>query len=101
MFTVLSKFKIKNSDGMTASVRQAFIDRPHMVDDVAGFVRLDALTPRADPDEIWLLTYWDDESSFKQWYKTHQYKDSHSKIPAGLKLESSGAELLFFEHITG
>ncbi len=100
MFTVLSKFKIKNSGDMTAAVRQAFVDRPHMVDNVAGFVRLDALTPRADPNEIWLLTYWDDEPSFQQWYKTHQYKDSHSKIPTGLKLESSGAELLFFEHIT-
>lgn len=99
MFTVLSKFKIKHSGAMTEAVRQAFVDRPHMVDGVAGFVRLDALSPWADPDEIWLLTYWEDELSFRQWYKTHQYKDSHSKIPTGLKLESSGAELLFFEHI--
>lgn len=42
---------------MTAHVKAAFVHRPHLVENAPGFVRLDALSPLEEPDEIWLLTY--------------------------------------------
>lgn len=61
-FVALSRFTVAN--GMEAEVRQAFADRPHLVDGTPGFVRMEVLAPLDDPREIWLLTYWRDEASF-------------------------------------
>ncbi len=100
MFTVISKFTVDNKNNMTDSVKNAYCERPHIVENAAGFVRLDVLSPLENPNEIWLITYWADESSFQEWYRTHQFKEAHSKIPAGLKLTSKKTEMIFFEHIT-
>ena len=56
MVLVLSKFKVAN--GMTPEVKEAFLNRPHQVEGAAGFIRLDVVSPCDQPDEIWLLTYW-------------------------------------------
>lgn len=97
LFVAISKFAVAN--GMTQQVKEAFIARPHMVDSADGFVRLDVISPLESPDEIWLLTYWRDQDSFKAWHKSHTYRDSHKGIPKGLKLNPSATEIRFFEHI--
>lgn len=83
----------------TGEVKQAFIDRPRMVDHAEGFLRLEVISPLDTPDEIWLLTYWTDEESFRAWHKSHLYRDSHAGIPKGLKLVRGSAEVRFFEQI--
>ena len=55
MFVAMSRFAVAN--GMAEEVRQAFRDRPHLVDGAPGFLRMEVLTPRDDPDEFWLLTW--------------------------------------------
>jgi heme-degrading monooxygenase HmoA len=97
MFIALSRFTVAN--GMTDLVKAAFRQRPHLVDEVAGFVRLDVLSPQDTPDEIWLLTSWEDEASFHAWHRSHQHRESHRGIPKGLKLVPKSVELRFFEHI--
>ena len=97
MFTALSRFTIAN--GMADQVKEAFRRRPQLVDEVAGFVRLDVLSPQDVPEEIWLLTYWKDEASFHTWHRSHQRRESHRGIPRGLKLVPKSVELCFFEHI--
>lgn len=62
-FVALSRFTISN--GMTAQVKQAFVERPHLVDGAPGFLPMEVISPVDEPDEIWLLTYWSDEESFK------------------------------------
>lgn len=99
LFTVISKFTVAESGEMAAAVRQAFRDRPHIVEDTPGFVRLDVLNPRNNPAEIWLITFWTDEASFDGWYRTHKYHDAHSGIPDGLKLIPQKTEVLYFDHI--
>ena len=99
MFAVISKFTVINNNNMTESVKYAFIARPHLVDLAPGFVRLDVLSPLENPDEIWLLTYWEDRASFEVWRAGH-YKEVHAMIPAGVKLAQGGTELTFFEHVT-
>jgi heme-degrading monooxygenase HmoA len=97
MFVALSKFVVGN--GMTPEVKQAFRDRPHLVDDAAGFVRMEVLSPLDHPEEIWLLTWWTDEPSYKTWHKSHMYHESHKGIPKGLKLAPKSTELRFFERV--
>jgi heme-degrading monooxygenase HmoA len=97
MFVALSSFEIEN--GMEAEVKEAFKNRPKLVENYAGFVRLDVISPAENPAEIWLITHWQDETSYQTWHKKH-LKESHTGIPKGLKLVSHSFKLRFFEHIT-
>jgi heme-degrading monooxygenase HmoA len=96
-FVALSRFAVAN--GMTAQVKQAFVDRPHLVDDAPGFLRMEVISPVDEPDEIWLLTYWSDEESFKTWHKSHTYHESHKGIPKGLKLVPKSTQVRYFEYV--
>ncbi len=97
MFIALSQFTVAN--GMTEQVKDAFANRPHLVEEAPGFLRLEVISPLDDGDEIWLLTYWRDEESFRSWHHSHLYHDSHRGIPKGLKLVPQSARLRFFEHV--
>jgi heme oxygenase (mycobilin-producing) len=97
MFVALSKFVIANDT--SAAVKNAFCQRPHLVESAAGFVRLDVLSPEKDPNEIWLITYWATRDNFEEWHRSHLYRESHSGIPKGLKLVPKTTSLTFFEHV--
>jgi heme-degrading monooxygenase HmoA len=97
MFTAISSFEILN--GMEDEVKQAFINRPGLVEKYEGFLGLDVLSPVENPSQIWLITNWTDEASFKTWHKKH-LKDSHAGIPKGLKLVPHSFKLRFFNHIS-
>lgn len=96
-FVALSRFTIAND--MTAEVRKAFINRPHLVDGAPGFLRMEVISPVDAPQEIWLITYWADEHSYREWHRSHSYRDSHHGIPAGLRLDPRGTEIRYFDHI--
>jgi heme oxygenase (mycobilin-producing) len=96
-FVALSKFVIAN--GKTAEVKEAFRQRPHLVDDQPGFVRMDVLSPLERPEEIWLVTYWTDAESFTLWHHSHLYHESHKGIPKGLKLVPGETKIRHFEHV--
>ncbi len=96
-FGALSKFVIAN--GMEAEVKAAFRNRPHLVDNCPGFVRMEVLSPKDRPEEIWLMTFWKDEASFRTWHHSHLYRDSHKGIPKGLKLVPGETKITHFEHI--
>lgn len=97
MFVAISQFVIANE--MDGAVKQAFRNRPHMVEAAPGFIRLDVLSPEENPKEIWLLTYWSDRKSFEAWHKSHLYRESHAGIPKGLKLIPKSTKMSFFEHV--
>jgi heme oxygenase (mycobilin-producing) len=97
MFVALSKFVIAN--GMTDEVKTAFKNRPHLVDNIAGFIRLDVISPQDNPNEIWLITYWTEAESYKQWHHSNAHQEAHKNIPKGLKLKPNATEIRFFEHI--
>ena len=96
-FVALSKFVIANDK--TAEVKEAFRQRPHLVDNQPGFVRMEVFSPLDKPEEIWLVTYWTDAGSFKLWHHSHLYHESHQGIPQGLKLVPGAQEIRHFEHI--
>lgn len=97
MFAVISHFVIAND--MTEEVRQAFRNRPRLVDHAEGFVRMEVISPAEQPSAIWLMTFWTDRESFETWHRSHQYKESHLGIPAGLKLVPGENRITYFEHI--
>lgn len=84
MIVAMSQFEVAND--MEAAVRQAFIERPHLVDKVPGFIRMQVMNPEDNPKVFWLATYWQTREHWQHWYKDHQYKASHADIPKGLKL---------------
>ncbi|MEX2602405.1 MAG: antibiotic biosynthesis monooxygenase family protein [Balneolaceae bacterium] len=96
-FTAISKFEIKNN--MEEEVREAFRNRPGFVENADGFIRLDVISPKENPSEIWLITHWADEDSFHHWHKNHK-SDSHQNIPKGLKLVKRSFTLTYYEHIS-
>jgi heme-degrading monooxygenase HmoA len=97
-FVALSRFVIAND--MREQVKEAFLNRPHLVDDAPGFVSMDVISPLEEPDEIWLITYWTDEQSYRTWHHGHVYHASHKGIPKGLKLVPKSANVRFFEYIS-
>ena len=98
MFVAVSKFQV--AGGREEEVKEAFRNRPHLVESDPGFIRLEVLSPRDLPHEIWLLTFWTDEESFRTWHRSHTYREAHSGIPKGLKLIPKSAEIRAFEFIT-
>lgn len=97
MIAAISKFEIQN--GMEEQVKEAFRNRPGLVNHAKGFVRLDVLSPFTNPAEIHLITSWDTEDDFEYWHRNH-LKESHQHIPKGLKLVSKSWELTKYEHIS-
>jgi heme-degrading monooxygenase HmoA len=95
MFAALSCFTIAND--MSEEVHDAFRNRPHLVDGAPGFVGMDVMSPVGEPAEIWLLTRWDDEASYKSWHHGHTYRESHAGIPKGLKLVKGSAVIRLFD----
>jgi heme-degrading monooxygenase HmoA len=96
-FVALSRFTIAN--GMTAEVKAAFRNRPHLVDGVPGYLRMDVISPLELPEEIWLITVWTDEASFRTWHHSHNYRGSHAGIPKGLKLVPGQTQIRLFEYV--
>lgn len=94
MFIALSTFTIAN--GLVSEVREAFKNRPQMVDHAPGFVKMEVMSPQEKSEEIWLMTFWEDQQSFQVWYKSHQYQDSHQQIPGGLRLVPGSTKITYF-----
>ncbi len=96
-FAALSRFVIAN--GMAAEVKASFRQRPHLVDNASGYRRMEVISPLDRPEEIWLLTFWADEASFRAWHHSHTYHESHRGIPKGLKLLPGETKITRFEHV--
>ncbi len=97
-FAALSRFVIAN--GMMAEVKTAFRNRPHLVDGAPGYRRVEVISPMDKPEEIWLLTFWTDEASYRTWHRSHLYRESHQGIPKGLKLVPGETKISHFEHVS-
>ena len=91
MIVVLSRFTIAND--MTEEVRNAFRYRPHLVDEVSGFLGMEVMSPADNPAEVWLFTRWSDKQSYSDWHKGHEYHEPHKGIPKGLKLMQGSIEI--------
>lgn len=87
MVVVLSRFRVAN--GRQADVAAAFVRRPRLVDDVPGFLGLETFTDDQDAAIFYLLTRWTDFDAFRRWHGSAAHRESHSRMPKGLKLDPS------------
>ena len=90
-YVAISRFLVGNA--MEAEVRQAFLDRPHLVDSAPGFVKMEVLCGAEDAREFLLMTWWTDEDAYRTWHRGHTYRASHQGIPTGLKLVKGSASV--------
>jgi len=95
VFLAISRFTVANT--LDTAVRDAFLSRPHLVDAVPGFIRMEVATPSDTRKEFWLFTWWQDEASFDSWHRSHLYHAAHTGIPKGLKLEPNQTKLIRLE----
>ena len=99
MVLVISQFKVAN--GMDEAVRQAFVDRPRLVEDAPGFLGMEVLVDHEDGSRFQLLTRWIDEASFQLWHKSPSHHLSHRGIPKGLKLDPTHTVVRTFAVLSG
>lgn len=97
MIIAMSRFRVK--DHREQDVRQAFLDRPRLVDSRPGFLGLEVFQDQADDAIFYLVTRWCDVASFKTWHSSQAHKDSHELMPKGLKLDSAFTELRILDRI--
>lgn len=98
-FVAMSRFAVANDK--IGQVKQAFRDRPRLVEGASGFLRMDVISPEESPEEIWLITYWTDRPSYLAWHGSPAHSDSHKYIPKGLKLDPKRTSLTYFEYVSG
>jgi len=97
MIAAISRFKVAN--GMEQSVREAFLDRPRLVDAAPGFLGLETFTLSTNESVFYLVTRWTDAASFQAWHKSPDHHLSHKGIPRGLKLDPKFTELVMLERL--
>jgi len=97
MILAVSRFRVRN--GMEQQVEAAFVARPHLVDDAAGFLGMETFTDRGDPTVFHLVTRWTDANSFRAWHSSPAHKQSHLGIPKGLKLDAAYTQLVVLDRI--
>jgi heme oxygenase (mycobilin-producing) len=84
---------------VVADVKEAFLNRPHLVDEEPDFLSLEVLNPFDRPEEIWLVTYWTDAENFRRWHHSHLYQQAHRGIPKGVKFVPGTMEIRHFERV--
>lgn len=94
---VLSRFKVAN--GMEQAVREAFLARPRLVDDVSGFLGIEVFTDAQDSSIFHLVTRWTDLQSFRAWHGSESHHQSHCGIPTGLKLASGFTQVTHLDRL--
>ncbi|MCM2340784.1 MAG: antibiotic biosynthesis monooxygenase [Rhodoferax sp.] len=82
---------------MDEDVRQAFLQRPHNVDQVPGFIRMEVANPTDNTNDFWLMTWWTDQRAFDDWHHSDAYRESHQGIPKGLKLDPKRTQMMHFD----
>ena len=98
MILGMSRFKVAN--GLEAKVKEAFLDRPHLVDHAPGFLGMETFTEEKDGTAFYLLTRWTDATSFRAWHASPAHHESHRGIPKGLKLEPSFTKIFVLDRLS-
>lgn len=97
MIEVISRFRVKNDKVQT--VREAFRDRPRLVDRMPGFLGMEVFTDTQDPSVFCLVTRWTDVAHYHAWHGSEAHRISQQSIPRGLKLDGDYTEVTILERL--
>ena len=98
MIMVESRFRVAN--GMEDDVRNAFLNRPGLVDGVTGFLGMEVYAASDDTCVFHLVTRWTDHDAYDSWHRSDAHHHSHAFIPRGLKLDAAFTRLTVLERLT-
>lgn len=93
-FVAVSHFTVANDTH--EAVAEAFRQRPHEVDSVPGFRRMEVWNTEGDGRCFTLVTWWDSADCFQRWHRSHAYKEAHRGMPKGLRLVSGSTRIEHF-----
>ncbi len=97
MILAISRFRVAN--GMEGEVKEAFFNRPHLVDSVPAFLGMETFTDADDPTIFYLVTRWTDVDSFRSWHGSADHRLSHKFIPKGLKLDPEFTKVTILDRL--
>lgn len=98
MILGMSCFKV--ASGLEAKVKEAFLDRPHLVDHVPGFLGMETFTEEQDATAFYLVTRWTNAESFRAWEASPAYDELHRGITDGVALEPSFAKTFVLDRLS-
>ncbi len=78
MIVVSNRIQVAN--GHEADFEKRFKGRAGLVEKMPGFVRLEILRP-IKSDYYVVLTYWNDERSFRAWTESAEFQEAHRNRP--------------------
>lgn len=58
---------------------ELFGSRAGAIDKMPGFVDMHVLKPNKDNDQYLIVSYWEDESNFKDWTKSEAFIEGHKR----------------------
>ncbi|HTE19881.1 MAG TPA: antibiotic biosynthesis monooxygenase family protein [Armatimonadota bacterium] len=97
MILAVSRFRVANQ--MEQEVRAAILNRPRLVDSVAGFLGMEVFTDERDPGLFYLVTRWCDPRSFWDWRRSEGHPLSHLGIPEGPQLDASFTDIVVLDRL--
>ena len=56
-----------------------FKTRAGEIDKLPGFRSMNVLKPNTEDDKYLIVSYWDDEHSFKEWTKSEEFIEGHKR----------------------
>jgi heme oxygenase (mycobilin-producing) len=72
--------RIQVAKGHELDFEKRFEGRARLVETMPGFIRLEILRP-IKSDYYVVLTHWKDETSFRAWTESSEFKEAHSNRP--------------------
>lgn len=64
-----------------AALELAFADRLRQVEGHPGFQRLEVWRDSVREGQYLMVSWWDDEESFRTYMRSHRHRTSHARIP--------------------
>jgi signal transduction histidine kinase/heme-degrading monooxygenase HmoA len=98
MILAVSRFRVANN--REGAVREAFLERPHLVDTAPGFLGMEVFNDSSDSTIFCLITRWTDQKSFHAWHRGEAHRASHQGIPKGLKLDPAYTKVMVLDRIS-
>ena len=97
MIVAISRFRVAN--GLEDEVKEAFRQRPRLVDAEPGFLGMETFTDASERTVFYLVTRWTDAAPFHAWHRSDAHHLSHRFIPRGLKLDAEWTKLAVLDRI--
>jgi heme oxygenase (mycobilin-producing) len=98
MILAISRFEVPND--REVDVKEAFFNRPHLVDNVPGFLGVETFTDAEDKAAFYLITRWTDQDSFRRWQSSPAHHQSHPGMPKGFRLDAGFTRNIVLERLT-